>query len=402
MKTLRTDGGDRMVGPGREGFALPAAILALAVVAVLITGGFHMATQEQRVGISGERATQAFYIAEDALGQALLEWQSVMGGVDHWEHGTTVTYPGPRGTGSVQALRVDDNLYYFESAALLDEGGTLPNGAVSRIGMMVRRVSAQIEVDAALTTQGQVQLRGSSEIHGEDVIPSDWGHCPAAGPARPGVVVGPGGDVSIRGGNQANRLTGDPPWDTNEDIGDHTFEEFGGMSWADLVASADIHLPAGSTINNTEASLDGGGSCDRSDQQNWGYPYEQDDPDATYAPCHNYFPVIHVAGDATIQSNGYGQGILLVDGNLDLRGNFNFFGIIIVQGQLETQGGGNPRIIGGAMARNADLDLQTYVGGSVIQYSSCVVNQAIQGASALTSVTPLARRGWVDVTGAGS
>jgi hypothetical protein len=402
MAMRRTNRFARGTGGGRDGFALPAAILALAVVAVLITGGFHIATQEQRVGMSGERATHAFYIAEDALGQALLEWGSVTGGVGVWGQGDPVTYTGPRGTGSVQALRVDDNLYYLESVALLDEGGTLPNGSVSRVGMMVRRATAQIEVEAALTTQGEVQLRGSSEIHGEDHVPSGWDHCPAAGATRPGVVVGPGGDVDVRGSNEEERLTGDPPWAEDSEIGDHTFEDFGGMSWDDLVASADIHLPAGSTVNNTEASLNDDGFCDSSDPYNWGYPYERDNPDATYAPCHSYFPMVYVAGNATIQSNGYGQGILLVDGDLDLRGNFNFFGIIIVQGQLETQGGGNPRIIGGAIARNADLDLQTYVGSSVIQYSSCAVGQAIDGVQGLTSVIPLARRGWVDVTGAGS
>ena len=42
-----------------------------------------------------------------------------------------------------------------------------------------------------------------------------------------------------------------------------------------------------------------------------------------------------------MQSGGVGQGILLVDGTLDLRGNFVFYGLIIVQGSFETQGSGN-------------------------------------------------------------
>jgi hypothetical protein len=396
----------------RAGFALPAAILALAIVAVLITGGFHMANQEHRVGISSERGTQAFYVAEDGLSRALEAWGTGFAGSTPWAFGDPIQFQGPRGSASVRAMRVGaDELYYVESVGRIDEGGALQNGAERAVGMMVRRRVAELSINGALTTQGEVQLRGSSEIHGEDWIPGGWDHCPAAGPTRPGVIVGPGGDVDVRGGNEEERLTGDPPWTVDDEIGDNTFEEFGGLTWDELTSMADIRIPAdgssGETYNigTTLASLDLEGNCDSwdlvgqtGDILNWGYPYERDDPDALLAPCHTWFPVIHVAGNAQIQSNGYGQGILLVDGDLDLRGDLNYFGVIIVQGQLETQGGANPRIVGGAIARNADLDLQTYVGSSVIQYSSCAVNEAIQNASALSSLTPLARRSWVDLS----
>lgn len=401
----------------RRGFALPAAILALAVVAVLLVGGFHLANQEQRVGMSAERGTQAFYVAEDGMSRALTGWTSFSASFSNapaWTFGDPVQFDGPRGRAIVRAMRVDDQLFYMESQGEVDEGGALPNAARRALGLMVRRRTAELEVDAALTTQGDVQLRGSSEIHGEDLVPPDWEHCPTAGETLPGVLVGTGGSVSVQGSNEETRLTGNPPWDESDEISDQTFSEFGGMTWAELVQSADIRIPDDGTsggtytISSTGATLDGDGNCDiyniddgTGNMENWGYPYERNDPSATLAPCHDWSPVIYVAGNARIQSNGYGQGILLVDGNVDLRGDFNFFGIIIAQGTLETQGGANPRIIGGAIARNADLDLQTYVGSSVIQYSSCVVDQAIQNASGLTSVAPLARRSWVDITGAG-
>ncbi len=395
---------------GDEGFALPAAILAIAVVAILLTGGFHFANQEQRVGMSSDRATRAFYMAEHGLGQALAAFSPSMAG--NWGFGTPMTVNEPHGSYTIQAMRVDEQLYYIESTGQVT-GGAFPAPARRTLGMIVRRSTADLNVNAALTTQGSVELRGNSEIHGVDRVPTGWDDCPPATDSVPGVVVGSGGSVGIRGGNQANRLTGDPPWTEDESVTDETFTTFGDLGWADLVARANVIVPAdGSyggthTINNTAASLNADGDCDiwdlatsTGDMWNWGYPYERGDPTATLAPCHDHFPIVHVRGNARIQSNGYAQGILLVEGDVDLRGNFNFFGIIIAQGQLQTQGGNNPRIVGGAIARNADLDLQTYVGASVIQYSSCVVGQTMTHAQGLSWTEPLARRSWVDLSGA--
>jgi hypothetical protein len=91
-----------------------------------------------------------------------------------------------------------------------------------------------------------------------------------------------------------------------------------------------------------------------------------------------------------------------VDGDLDLRGNFLFAGIIIVQGSIAVQGGGanGPRINGGAIARNADLEVETFTGSSIVQNSRCAVRRAIQNNSSLTQVTPINNRSWVDLTGA--
>jgi hypothetical protein len=104
-------------------------------------------------------------------------------------------------------------------------------------------------------------------------------------------------------------------------------------------------------------------------------------------------------GALTLQSNGYGQGILLVDGDLQVRGGFTFFGIIIVQGTFTT-GNGTNRIFGAVMASNAaDLN-QTFLGTSTIQYSRCAVTRAVLNNAALARARPLAERSWVDLSAA--
>lgn len=92
-----------------------------------------------------------------------------------------------------------------------------------------------------------------------------------------------------------------------------------------------------------------------------------------------------------------GQGILSVEGDLDLRGGFLFYGIIIVQGNFETQGNGN-RIIGAVMASNGLLDDQSITGGSEITYSKCTIQRAILNNSSLSRARPLELRSWVDLS----
>ena len=57
---------------------------------------------------------------------------------------------------------------------------------------------------------------------------------------------------------------------------------------------------------------------------NWGDPLNK------LSPCFNYFPIIYHQGDLSISGNGYGQGILLVEGNLTVQGRIDFYGPVIV------------------------------------------------------------------------
>jgi hypothetical protein len=135
------------------------------------------------------------------------------------------------------------------------------------------------------------------------------------------------------------------------------------------------------------------GNCNYADNLNWG------DPLNPSSACGGYFPIIYVNATMRVQSGGtsVGQGILLVEGDLDLRGAFVFHGIIIVQGRFQTQGSGH-RIMGGVLARNADLDRETLTGGSIVQRSSCAVTQALLNNPNLTRMRPLASRSWVDLS----
>jgi len=385
MNTLRND-------PSR-GFALPAAVFALVVVGVLVTGGFYLARQEARIGVANQYGTNAFYLAERGLGEVVETWDAASMGLMADFADSTLTGLSSDGRWDVTVTKLPGRNYFLSSQGTITAGGPMLNGASRRVGLSVKLVSAEIAPPAALTTQGDVSIRGGAQVTGVDINPPEWGGlCAPAGDNKPGVLTDAGSSVSTRGGGS---VAGQPfAWDDDPSITDETFTVFGDLTWDDLVAMANVRLPGGN-YNGTAPSFNGDGSCNRADATNWGDPLN---PGST---CGSYFPIIHINGLGRIQSSGTGQGILLVEGDLDLRGSFTFHGIILTKGRFQTQGAGH-RIMGAVMAKNADLDLEKLVGASIVQYSSCAVDRALLLNDALTRVIPLAERSWVDLSNLGS
>ena len=373
------------------GFALPVTVFALVVVGVITTGGFFMAHQEGRIGVASEHAGLAFYLTERGLVDVMSEWNATLfGALPLWgETAVTRDYSG-LGQVTARVTKMTDLLYFLDVDATVTRGGAVLSGASRHVGVTVRLVTADMAPEAALTTRGTTQLKGTAEVHGEDEVPAGWGsYCGGILDDLPGILTDDASQVSTQG---AAEITGNPPVEEDPTINDATFTQFGDLSWDDLVTMADINL-SGGTINGTAPDSTAGGVCNAGQAfpSNWG------NPENPGAACFGWYPIIYINGNARIQSGGVGQGILLVDGDLDLRGNFAFYGIVIVQGTMETQGSGN-RVYGGVLASNADLDTQSLVGGSVITNSRCAVRRAIEQNSSLTRVRPLAARSWVDLS----
>jgi len=378
-----------------EGFALPAAIVGLVVVGVLVTGGIQLATQESRIGQAAERGTQAFYVTESGMNTVFTSFSPATANLQIW--GAPATLSGNENPGSWTATvrRVDESLYYIQSTGTV--ASSRGTQATRTLGTMAKLFTVAINPPAALQTIGNVQISGQAQIRGEDMVPQNWNAdlCPNPPLNLPGVVTDAGRTVNTSGANAV--VSGSPqPHMVDPTLTPASFQQFGDATWEDLTALANIRLGGGGH-NNMAPSYHANGTCNLSDPYNWGEPLAPEDP------CGGYFPIIHIQGTATIQSAARGQGILLVDGDLDLRGAFQFYGVVIVQGAFNVQGGGaqGPRISGGVMSANADLDMtQSVVGGSIVQNSRCAVTRALSNNDALNRLRPFAERGWVDVTGA--
>src|SRR5205814_4197775 len=123
-------------------------------------------------------------------------------------------------------------------------------------------------------------------------------------------------------------VSGAPPAKQDNTIADSTFKRFQDVTYAQLAGAATITLGAGSYKSAPAVT---NGVCVINNSLNWG------DGDHTQ-PCGGYFPMVHITGNATV--TGTGQGVLLIDGDLNLGGNFRWFGVLVVQGAMKAAGGG--------------------------------------------------------------
>ncbi len=375
-----------------RGMALAVAIFALVVVGALVAGAFFAGTQEQRVGENQRRVQTSFGVAEAGAQERVLSWDATsMNRRPQYPADSVVIGPNanaPNGTGSYggYSYRVGPNLFLIDvtgrdnaSAAGAIAGG---GGARQRIGMLTRIAPVQFGIRASLTTQGQVAMSGNANIDGADQIPTGWASCDPPGPAQAG-VRDQGGNVSETGNAT---VLGVPPVVNDPTINNNTFTTFGGATYASLAAKANLVIPAGNYSTDPVVT---NGQCDHTVLTNWG------DGENPNAPCASYFPIIHATGTITL-NNTQGQGILLVDGDLNIQGSYQFFGIVIIQGDLKTAGGGttDAHFWGGVMAKNADLSTQSLSGRATLNFSSCAILPALQATS---PISMMRSRGWAQL-----
>jgi len=377
---------------------MPAVIGALVIIGILVTSGFYMARQELRIGVASNHANMAVNIAQAGANEVMANWNGYqLGNIPMWGQ-TTIVDTIANGIWTVRIQNANNFVYFLTSTGQVTEGGALWAGASRTIGIATKILFANIDPPAALTTRGQVKVGGTSDIIGTNYTPPSWGGVCAGhsgtGWDTTGVLLD-----DITGSNPAvsgsATIQGTPVAAEDPTIVDSTFTNFGDMDWGELVAFAQIEgkevTSLGGNINNVGPAVTAG-RCNTAVLDNWGDSVPGN-------LCGAYFPLIYHGGSVNIQSSGFGQGLLLVEGDLQLRGGFTFFGIIIVQGTFST-GSGNNRVIGAVMASNAaDLN-QSFLGTGTIQYSRCGVQRAVLNNASLSRARPLDNRSWVDLTAA--
>ena len=378
-----------------RGMALAIAIFALVVVGALVAGAFFAGTQEQRVGENSRRVQQSFGVAEAGVGERLRTWSTdslnrrpIYGATNPADSVVIGPLPAPGGTGTYggATFKLGNTLFLIDvtgqdraSAAGAIAGG---GGARQRLGIIARLAPIDFNIHASLTTKGSVSVQGNAAVIGVDQNPTGWTDCSQPLQNQAGVRVDSG--TVTTGGN--GMVAGTPPVVNDPTLTDSNFTNFGGATYAQLAARANIVL-SGGTLKTQPAFS--GGACDKSVLTNWG------DGMTPTSACRDYFPIIHIAGSATLNGD-QGQGILLVDGNLEVQGSYEFYGIVIIQGELRTSGGGNAEahFWGGVMARNATLDTQNLSGKATLNYSSCSILATLQ---ATATPAMMRSRGWVQL-----
>lgn len=377
-----------------RGFVLPAAVFALILVGVLVTGGFYLARQETRIGVASERSAEAFYLAENGALETMSAWDmATFGALPQW--GTaTVGDTVDRGIWSVNVTRMSSRLYFLLSTGSSTAGEAAYGAAQRMLGVVARLRTANLDPRAALTTLDDLKIGGSAAIDGHDANPSAWaGFCDPEGAGKPGVMIDDLDNINYVGNKYD--IDGVPPTAEDPTLTTEDLLTFGDMTWEELVSLASKVYPSGaSTITQLapdSLSVGGNWECNGSVQNNWGDPL---DPSGA---CGTYFPIIYAQGDLKIAASDAGQGILLVEGDLEVSGGHQFYGPVIIKGYLKTTGTGG-HFNGGVIAANVELDLNTVLGNALVQFSSCAIERAVLNNSDLTRVRPLPRRSWVDLS----
>jgi hypothetical protein len=366
-----------LIGNSR-GVALPLAIFALVVIGVLVGASFFIGRQEQAVGLNTVRTQQAFSAAEAGLDLQVANWDPSLGNL--LATGDSITFNGNVSGGWYRGSirRLNDLLFIARS-----EGFSGDSTTRQQLGMLLRLRPVELQIAAALETQGNVTVGGSSYTDGNDNLPSGWSDCPPLDSALPGIRLPDSSVISTSGCGGFSCIDGDPKIEEDTTITDSTLTTYGDATFDDWERLATKFISGGT--RKIEPSLSGS-DCDKADANNWGSPLNPT------GPCGGYFPIVWVDGDLNI--NGVqGQGVLLVNGNLDVQGGFEFYGPVLVKGTLSTQGTGG-HFNGGVIAANVDLDQNSVLGNAVITYSSCALTKALSNSA---PASPVRSRSWANL-----
>jgi Tfp pilus assembly protein PilX len=384
---------------GERGMALAVAIFALVVVGALVAGAFYAANLEQRTGRSSMYATQAADAAEAGSAAVLADWDAfnlnnlAVGSVSN----PTLSFSslGAHLSVTPTVTRLNNDLFLISTLAQRKD---LSNNVLAQrtVATMARLTYVTATANSAVTAGKSVNFNGVAfTVDGNDKLPTDWTTEPdcTTGAAKAGVRTAE--TVGANTQQDANIL-GDPPQvEHDPTVTSSFFNIFGDVTFDDLKKSADIVLPLTTPYNGAAPSLTAGvpQRCNTADQMNWGEPHRSG---VGYtAQCVNYFPILYGSGTKTsLAAGGRGQGLLLVEGDLEISGGFEWTGLIVAKGGIKVVGNGN-KITGALLAQDVAVDDQnTISGNTTLQFSSCALNKAIKGSAV---ARPLSQRSWVQM-----
>lgn len=374
----------------RRGAALLLALFAMIVLLLLSQGALIGSLHEYRAGRNTLVEQRAFAVAEFGMNLEIATWPRernlpppaglAFGSID-----SNSVFVSQGDTSRVKVTRLNENTFWVVATGRSSIGiAALESQRMTH--MLVRIAYPTIKPGAAVVTAGDISVKGNALVSGINTDPAGWTQC-AQIPGRDtfAIAYAPGVNTDLDKAKQIiNGTNADPAAaDSN------TYVRYGTESWNSLVANADIKLPGGvyhpfPVGTQTE--------CSYGVTSNWGEPFRGN---GTIASCKDYFPIIYLDGDATINGNSRGQGILLVNGDLRTAGTLDWFGLIIVRDDFDA-GTGTSRILGSVMSRNATLDKDAVnIGGTVdILWSKCAVESALRGSAVLTRTR---ERSWVQL-----
>jgi len=150
----------------------------------------------------------------------------------------------------------------------------------------------------------------------------------------------------------------------------------------DLNSLIQKYTNAPGTVNVTNSPYSwncSSGGCGTKANANFGVPpnFPPNPPSSPSGPANMASQVTYIPGDVQLTAGASGNGILIVNGNLDIHGGFNYYGLIIVTGVVSFTGGGSQgvNVYGGIIAGQQSLVDNVLGGSAVIDFDRCALPQ---------------------------
>ena len=394
----------------REGFALPLAIMVLALLSIGLVAGFAMSTSEQSATSSQRAQARAYSYAQAGLEAFLTQRKEFRPGCTPatpytaaqasacafcpqcWlVNGTvsagqinsnldtlptvaeSVTVSFTSGSAFVRAVPVKVDIAtgratYFVTSTGTDNqtriamGGGLMRSPTRTVGVYVTWSKSTMNVMGALVSFSGIVKNGTGAISGVDQCGKDTNVA--------GINIPSEEAMNVNGGSFTP--TGNPPYDTLK-----TFSQDSAATKLDWLGITNgTSMPADWNITSTSSAFPTTG---------------------TFASDTNYWPIIHVynrsaSWNAQWALPNQGRGILIVDGDLYINGSNQWDGVVLVGGKLKSNGNnvtsgtvmaGLNRLIGIPAAALEDADLN---GTKSYMYNSCSVKKATSSMARYTMV----------------
>lgn len=376
-----------------RGIALPTAIFALVVIGALVAGIFFTARIEVRSGentMSNARATEA---AQAGLMMGYPNVLSVGAGLANGgQAGTAKTQIGTSGSYYTDTVtQLNRYMYLLRSFGTYEVNGNVV--AARTMAMLIKRYMPELNLQAGATVVGTPSVKGSATIDGSDHTPPGWTNCDPPGPGVPGIRTNSAtADIqkasSIVTDNPTEVVTSDTSVSNMASVLDTMFYQ--------LAAQANIILNvADGAILSADPDPSSAGTCNKANNYNWGDPSRSSPAHA----CENYFPIVYVNPAMTGTNHGsvklhmVGQGVLLINGDMEVNAGSNYTGLILIRGEFG-KANGSTTITGGVVSMNADLDATGagLLGNLTLNYSKCSVKTALNN---LAVSAPSTYRGFI-------
>lgn len=370
---------------------MATAMGGLVIIGVMIAGVFFTSNQELRVGTNTFVQERAFRAAEFGVNAALASWSNaemlllLIGGQKEIVYDSSAK--GWRDTVTITRLNATGFLIGSTGTAF----GGIQGISRRRTALLVRISVPSLKTRAALTSRCNTEF-GNVPIIGFDTNPVGWSPCPPPEDSVAAAVVVDSSNVTFKNACPLNLcLLGTPKLLESPFAADPaTYSSFDDETFSSLTM---LGPKVYTTTTPPPAQIEPAvvnGVCDKSSTKNWG------DPGRTIpaGPCESYFPIIHAKGSTNkLQlSRGSGQGILLVDGDLEISGTFQFTGPVIVRGRFESRN--TAKVQGAVMVGNITAGDNLIANSSTITYSSCAIKKAFENAVPPKRVI---QRAWMEV-----